>query len=191
MGLPKGADLLFRLNIDDQSGKLIPLLDQIAASALEMIRGLTELTFPPVVITGETPFVASYNATVVTDSWPVTVITAARLFDQPLRVGTLAQLYTDKADIAIARKGEGVELAQRFWQIDQRGLLSVDYTAGLTDLPADLLEVWGQIGMLLYNETTRSGISEETISRNTVKFTRELPDYITAALGRYRRYQMP
>jgi len=192
MALPAGADLKLRLSLDDQSGKLIPLLDRCAAAALEMVRGLTNLALPSTEITGECPFVSSYNTTIITDRWPVTSLQRVLWAGQPVRLGTLADLFNDRADVAIAARGDGLEVAGHILQGgDRRGLLEVDYTAGYDTLPADLLEIWSQIAMLLWHETARSGIAEDKMGDATVKFTRELPPLITGALGRYRRYPMP
>jgi hypothetical protein len=190
MALPGGTDLINRLNLDDPSGKLKAFCDPIAASALETIRALTGLALPIASIVGEAPFVASYNQTVITDKWPVLSLSSVLLLTTKLRIGTLGDLYSGVADVAIAARGDGLELAETL-RADRRGMIIVNYSAGFDTLPADLLEVWNAIAMQYYHETKRSGLKETITDSNTTQYDRTLPPIYQGILRRYQRYSMP
>jgi hypothetical protein len=191
MPLPTGTELINRLNLDDPSGKLKAFCDPLAAAALETIRTMTDLALPVEVITGEAPFVSTYNQTVITDRWPVISVQGVQWLTTSLRVGTLSNLYTGKADVAIAARAEGLELSATVGGTDRRGLITVDYTAGFDTLPPDLYEAWAQIAMQYYHETKRSGLDETVTDSNTTKYTRVLPPLVRMTIGKYQRFQMP
>lgn len=191
-GLPNGLDLLLRLPVKDQPGAVLTQLNLIARTALQMITdacGVPFATYGTTAVPQFGPEILhrnTYSPLGFPENRPIQSIVAAVDGSQTLRIGTLQALMGGSADIAIDNAGKAVRLlSPARW--DGPSYVAVTYTAGFAILPPDLYEVFCEIGLMLWKERERIGLSELTVDQGTTKYQKELPQLVLGVLERYGR----
>lgn len=189
--LPGASDVLERLKLDDPKGVNLFVLNKIADACLAWLSSHLSIPLAPgscslTTITDEPLFVNSYKPVTYTVYWPVVTLTKVDYAGGAvLRVGTMRELLSGKADIAINDEGRELRLFQR--RCDGYNGLFATYTAGMLTLPADLRDVWLELCMLTYKEKDRHGLDSDKLDKQEIKFTRKFPDWMDGTLQRYRR----
>lgn len=189
--LPNGLDLVQRLPIKDQQTCSLEQLNLIARGALDLITTLTEIPFnygacTLPAFTEESVPTKSYTTRCWPRFHPVQQITEAKWIDSRLQVGSLADLIRGKAQIAIDDTRGAFRIDQPSMFDGMRGLF-VSYTAGMTVLPNDLLEVFIHLGSLMWKEKDRVGLKTLSVGEATTAYEKELPPYLWTVVERYRR----
>lgn len=169
----------------DKRNDLRPVFARIAALALQTISRQTEIRFPSAVIQSEKMYFSGKVPYVIPRNWPVKQILQG--YDgastQGLRIGSEQEVVQGRAQLAIGQDGGtiaiGAGVCSRY--------LFVTYRAGMDELPLDLLEVFAELGSLMWKESGRIGTTSDKFKDAEVRFTRSLPDWAQKTLNTYRR----
>jgi hypothetical protein len=192
-GPPDGDFILARLGVDPGQGPKQKAVYQILAQeAIEQITSFTSIPCPVATYTGERVPLRDWYDVNLTKWWPLTSLDAVRLFGTTLKIGTEEQLSLGACDCAIDDRKEGIRVRQGIkntWG-GNGGALFVDYKAGFAAYPTDLLEVFFELVMLMFNEKDRVGKSRDRLDKQEIQFIRDLPPAQQATVRRYKRTQV-
>ncbi len=188
-----GFDILARLPIKDQPGCVMAQLNLIAASMLALLTDMTNIPFTPSgscalpSFTGEALNRNQYSSLAFTQWRPVQAISSARQAGgAAIKVGTMEDLLTGKAEVAIDNQGRAVRFICPA-RYDGPSYTIINYTAGFGALPADLYEVFCELSLLAYKEKDRGGLKSLMMGDATTAYDKELPGFIFPILEKYTR----
>jgi hypothetical protein len=186
--LPDGSFLQQRMGMSGQlQSATEEILNTTATLALAQPAAAIDSPLPSRVFQFERVPWSGRLPEILPQFWPVNRIIQATVggSQQPVTIGTEQDLARGIAGLAISQpSGETIRVGYGYRAPCD---FFITYLAGRDVLPPDLLEVFVELGFLIWKEKDRVGLTIDKTDVGQITFTRELPVWAQRTLNSYRR----